>query len=151
MVVFRPLPGQGGSLIWPEGPWSSLPYVRPHPAPRQALSRTNPGASGLYFCNKANISITLQGAKLCIRRCRDTGMKWWGPDPQLLTDNREAGFMVLLKYYFQHRLSLSQRSFDSNSFFKFWEDLFKCSHSSALAPLPPLKWEKAPFRPSAHD
>lgn len=59
----------------------------------------------------------------------DTEMNRLRPGPQQLTVNRnvsswavsperEAGFVVCFKYYFQHRLSLSQRSNGTNSFFK---------------------------------
>lgn len=109
---------------------------------------------GFIFNNKAHISLIFQCAELYMRHCGDREMNRLRPGPQQPPVNRkvsfwagspqrEAGFIVLLKYYFQHQLSLSQRSNGTNSFPKSREDLLKCSHSSAPPPLPPLQCEKA--------
>ena len=68
---------------------------------------------GFIFNNKAHISLIFQCAELYMRRCGDREMNRLRPGPQRPPVNRnvsfwagspkrEAGFVVLLKYYFQH-------------------------------------------------
>lgn len=105
------LPG----AAFPRPPCCSLASLLPVPA-LEVLDFT--------FSNKAHIP-----CQVVYEALGDTEMNRLRPGPQQLTVNRnvsswavsperEAGFVVCFKYYFQHRLSLSQRSNGTNSFFK---------------------------------